>query len=91
MLSVAGDTGVDQFDLCDAEWALAVLSRYEVRVKLTRHILVYTPKYLPDLSQIPSVRTKTSRYELRYRCASTTPHPYFLPPVFTPRKVKLIE
>jgi hypothetical protein len=84
MMSVAGDIGVDQFGLCDAECALAVLSRYEVRVKLTGHILVYTPKYLPNLRQIRSVRTQTSRYELlvmQYRCAPTTPHPYFLPPV----------
>ena len=48
MMSVAGDIGADQFDLCDAECALAVLSRYEVRVKLTGQILVYTPKYLPN-------------------------------------------
>lgn len=43
MMSVAGDIGVDQFDFCDAECALAVLSRYEVGVKVTGQILVYTP------------------------------------------------
>lgn len=94
MMSVAGDIGVDQFDLCDAVCALAVLSRYEVRVKLTGQILVYTPKYVLNLSQIRSARTKTSRYELlvmRYRCAPTTPHPHFLPSVFTSHKVKLKE
>jgi len=43
MIYVAGDIGVDQFDLCDAECARAVLGRYEVRVKLAGQILVYTP------------------------------------------------
>ena len=43
MMYVAGDIGVDQFDLCDAECALAVLSRYEVSVKLNGQALMYTP------------------------------------------------
>jgi hypothetical protein len=62
MMSVAGDIGEDQFDLCDAECALALLIRYEVTVKFTGPILEYTPKYSTwNWSQIRSVRTEMSR------------------------------